>query len=310
MTLLLIGQYLKNNALTIIKALGILILVIAAAVYIQKLRGNLDRLHEDLIGKDQKYKQLTDYVAALEIQYKDQQELAAKAREDFGKQADALRGKIKLDADSTFTNGDDKAHVIGKLSLPNAYDVGFPDGPSLGYVKIDKDGQVSNGLYKLDLLLNLAYSQDESTGRGVVLSRASIILRDDPANPLSAKWKDKPYPLKISSGVTYIDPTEPNQLRKSFSFWNPKFNANLNLTPNGLAPGAGLSVMSYGNSKNDADFKFLEFGVQDLSNKFGLTISPVMWRPLSGIISNTYVGPGIYVQDSGISYYLGFTIGL
>jgi len=60
------------------------------------------RLHEELIGKTQKYEQLGEYAAKLEIKYKNQDALLKELNNKWDKQREELEGRIKVLSDATF----------------------------------------------------------------------------------------------------------------------------------------------------------------------------------------------------------------
>jgi hypothetical protein len=286
-----------------------LVLAIGKGIdYIQGLRNESDRLHKELIGQEQRYQQLTEYVAGLEVKYKDTSELLDDAKAKFGSLSEELKGRVKIVSESDFHVGDKTLDNIPKETQVVEINLDGKNSPSIGYVLIPKGVLAfGDGTYPAQIKVELAVSQDENTGRYVVLAQAKWVQEVSLGD--SKSWIGKDYPLKITGGTATIDPTERNQLVDHFSFWNPKMNANLDISPSGILPGVGMSFMSYGKSKADTDFRFLQLGLHFDQNIVEPTFTPILWRPFSGIISNTYIGPGVDFKENGVGAFLGVTVG-
>jgi len=105
---------------------------------------------------------------------------------------------------------------------------------------------------------------------------------------------------------------------KSFSWWNPKLDLGFFLggtTSLKFASGAtiGMSIMSYGLTKNDLDFRFIRFGIDLSYEAIGLSFSPVAYNVgnFIPIISNLWIGPYLGTTlNMGSSLGLQLTVGL
>lgn len=286
---------------------------------IYDLYSEKQRLHQELIGQKEKYVQLSDRAAKLENQYVDQQTLRSKLEREFEQEKDALIGRIKVLSNATFLIRE-KARKSGQSDLVYQgsrvkyvlNEIRYNDGPPLGYVLIFDDGRVVSRIYNHKLEVKSAVSRDESSGRYSVVNRADYILKSPSLNLNGEKnWFNKPFPLPISSGTAFIDPSEPRNLKKRFHLFAPHLNANLNFTDfDAVNAGLGISVMGYGYTKNDLDYKFIQIGAQSNGTNFVATLTPVMWRPLPQYLSNTYIGPGVSHDGRNFGYLLGLQVGL
>lgn len=301
-----------------VAAIIVAIFAVKALQYVDTLRKDKDRLFTELIGQKQAYQQLSEHAAKLEIDYKNQADLKAEAEKRFANEKSALESHIKVLADATFlikekARAENNSDVIYSGNVGTGWvlnEIRFENGPAIGYVLIMNDGRVTSKLYNHQIKVNTVVSKDENSGRYSVISKADYILKAFPVNTGGANWVNKPYPLNIIGGTALIDPTEPVVYSKHFQFWNPKLNLNADLDPNGIYPGAGVSIMGYGATASDLDFKFLQLGVQIADKSLQPTLTPVLWRPFNSFISNTYLGPGLSYSTLGLKYFLGVQVGL
>lgn len=303
----------KENLVNIVLSL----IVVALALYgIDKLREN-KRLHEGLIGESEKLIKLNDHIANLERKYVEQKQLLEIAKKDFGRQSEALRGRIKVLSNATYlirerARKENRSDIVyeGKKIKYIFNEIRFNNGPPIGYVLIFDNGRVVSKIYNHEIDVKTAISRDEESGKYDILSRADFVLRSGHLKPDGKNWFGQPYPLKITGGVAHIDPTEPINLKKRFYFWAPKINANINASAIGISPGLGTSIVGYGYSKRDLDWKFLQFGAQyNKDRDIGLTFTPILYRPFDNLFSNTYIGPGISTDKDGQQYFFGVQVG-
>tara|TARA_R100000951_G_C2653160_1_gene185144 strand:- start:679 stop:1635 length:957 start_codon:yes stop_codon:yes gene_type:complete len=275
------------------------------------------RLHTELIGQKDKYVQLSDHAAKLENQYVDQATLKAKLESEWANEKEALKGRVKVLSNATYLIRE-KARKEGKSDLSYEgkrvkylfNEIRFKDGPPVGYVMIFDDGKVVSKVYNHIIDVKTAISRDEDKGRYSIVSKADFKLRSGHLKHDGVNWFNKPYPLKINGGTAYIDPTEKAE-NPRFYMWNPRmsagFNAGVDTDGTFSKAAVGISLMGYGPTKRDLDYKFLHFGVgfgreaKDLDLHF----VPVFWRPLREMLPNTYIGIGTGFGDNGQNYFMG-----
>lgn len=309
-------KFLKNNY----KYGIIIIALLIIGQCVLNLQNDKKRLHEDLIGKTQKYQQLSDHAAKLEIQYKTQKDLNSNLESNWAAEKDSLKGRIKILSNATFlirekarvSNNSDLVYK-GKRMKYVVNEIKFNDGPPIGYVLIFDDGRVTSKIYNHIIDVKTAVSRNESTGEYNIISKADYVLRSPSLNLSGENWYKKPYPLKIIGGSAMIDPTEPVAAsKKRFFLWSLNINGGIHLYTDSITPSVSASIMGYGYSTRDLDWKFIDLGVEYSDNKergFALNVTPVLYRPIPKILKNTYVGPGISFDSYGKKYFLGISIG-
>ncbi len=302
-------------------ALNFKVLVgIVVAILLFKLLGSYKenkRLHTNLIGQKEKYVQLSEHSAKLENQYVDQDTLKAKLESEWADEKKALKGRVKILSNATYLirekarkeNRSDLDYKGKKIKyLFN--EIRFKKGPPIGYVMIFDNGKVISKIYNHVIDIKMAVSRDEDNGKYSIVSKADFKLRSGHLKPDGVNWYNKPYPLKIVGGTALIDPTEKPETPR-FHLWNPRlsagFNAGVESGDTFAKPAVGVSLMGYGPSKRDLDWKLLHFGVgfgrshEDLDLHF----MPVLWRPFRETLPNTYIGIGTGIGTEGQNYFFG-----
>ena len=287
--------------------------------WILKLQTENKELHTELIGKKEEYQQLSEYSAKLKVQYLDATALADKLKINFNKEADVLKGKIKILSNATFmireaarrAGNSDISYQGAKVKYV-VNELRYAGGPPIGYVLIFDDGRVVSKLYKHIIDVKTAISRDEKTGKYTIINKADYVLKTIPVTHTdSDNWLNKPFALKIVGGEAFIDPVEPIKQSKFFHWWAPRINAEFSFYKNSLYPGIGISLLGYGYSARDLDFKFLQIGGQYTKDGSIIpTVSPIMWRPFPDFLANTYIGMGASYNDSQIMPFISLQVGL
>ena len=182
---------------------------------------------------------------------------------------------------------------------------------------IKSDGRTYKRNYKFTIEVQNLQTIDEETGRVKVYAKAFLVAQE--SSPLKKRvpgyqdWHGKKYPLSITGGVAYIDPTQKSE-RKKFQLWAPHVNGgfNLGVDKNGtfLRPGISFSTSGYGKSRNDLDWKLFQLGIYTDTEfkKQGVYITPFTYRAFPAILTNTYFGPGIGWTEDGPSYFLNTNV--
>lgn len=287
--------------------LGVILIGIVLNYYIKR---NED-LFKNLVGKEEAYKQLSDSTAKLRVLYVEEQELRKKTKKEFEKEINHLTGRIKILSDATFIIKE-KARKEGKSDLIYEVEDGkylvneirFENGPAIGFVTISKNGDVFSKIYNHEINVKSAVSNDEKTGRYTILNKAQWVLKSPSLKP---GWFNKPYDLKIKSGTVYIDPVV-KERKARIHFWNPRLSASTQISSESRI-GLGVSLASFGKSKVDSQYKFLEVGASYRNNDLFFMIAPISIRPLPNLLPNTYFAPYL-LFDNGVKPYFGININL
>ena len=292
----------------------ILVVVVLAFLYNRSLKDN-KVLFKNLVGKTEQAKKLTKEVLLLENRYVSQEELQKKAKVEFNSVMKLLNSTLK---ELTQTNLaiKEKATKQSKSTIIvegedgfSANEVSFKDGPPVGYVLNYNDGEVISKLYDFEIILDSITTKDEKSGRYKIATKANYVLKS--LSLANQKWLNKKHPLNVSNGVSYIDPTERIKSRNRLYLLNPKFNIGINLVDKDIVPTLGVSVASYGPSKEESSLKILNFSAflrQD--DSLGLLIHPVLFRLAPKTFPNTFVGPSLHFDNSSVNFSLGVQVGL
>lgn len=275
--------------------------------YIKGIIGENTRLHTELVGQTQAYKQLSDHAASLEIKYSDAKALEERLNKDFAAEKDALQGRIKVLSNATFLIRE-KARVAGTSDFTYqgeslkyiVNEIRFNDGPPVGYVLIFDDGRVVSKIYNNIIDVKTAVARDEDSGVYSIVSKADFILKSPSINMNGEKvWTNQPFPLNIVGGSATVDPTEKNPLTPHLILWAPHINGGFSAGAGAsgafLRPTVDFSFAGFGVTKNDLDWKFLHLGVDidtDLKDP-GFHIMPFSYRFWPTVLSNSYLGPAL-----------------
>lgn len=293
-----------------------------AYTYVHNLMGENTRLYSELVGQQQKYKQLSDHAAQLEIDYADQAKLKSDLQAKFADEKNTLTDRIKILSNATFLireqarkegrsdityQGTDLKYVVNEIR--------FKDGPPLGYVLIFDDGRVVSRVYNHEIQVNTAVARNEDSGQYTIVSKADYVLKSPSINSNGEKvWTNKPYALKIVGGTAEIDPTEKNPLTPHFILWAPHLNGGLAIGAGAsggfVRPGIDFSVAGFGATRNDLDWKFLQIGfdIDTALQDPGMHVAPFSYRFWPQILTNTYVGPAMGWSKTGPSLQLDLSL--
>lgn len=301
----------------------------------RKERLLLEERYSRLIGSKVSGEKLGDSKAyQLAVEYKEQVKLAKELAKEWKELAIERGERVKLksnaeiniEENATEQKGHDYEFLTkkGKKGYTlNELRIDGEDSPPIGYVLVKKNGKVFKKNYKFKIKVESVQLKDDLTGKVRVVSRAFLVPLEnglaEKRRPDLKKWKGEKYPLNVSGGVTTVDPHEPlvpEINEKGMVYW--PMNANVGL---GVFSVGGdtesrtmfdLSLLGYGYSKQDLDWKFLNLGINH-SNDYGvgIHISPFTYRFAPDILTNTYFGPGYWDngnKDRG--YFFSLQVGL
>jgi hypothetical protein len=293
-----------------------------AISYVKGMLGENKRLHTELIGQTEKYQQLSDHAAKLEVKYSDAKALEERLNKDFAAEKGALEGRIKILSNATFVIRE-SARKAGKSDLVYqgetvkyvVNEIRFNDGPPVGYVLIFDDGRVVSKIYNNVIDVKTAVARDEDSGKYSIVSKADFILKSPSINQNGEKvWTNVPYPLRINGGTATVDPTEKNPLFPRLRLWAPHLNG-------GMSAGAGIggafvrptvdaSLAGFGRTDNDLDWKFVHLGF-DIDTELtdpGFHVIPFSYRFWPTMLTNSYVGPGLGWTKTGMNLQLNLNL--
>ena len=180
----------------------------------------------------------------------------------------------------------------------------IPLGWAIFFPNREPEKQWKTGIYPLEYYLKIIQTE-QKTGQTNTYTEAWVET-DQPK-----EYKDTKFPLTIKE----MEFKQEKKTDKEFFLWAPHLNLNLDYSFNSsldtnVAGGISFSTMGYGITKNDLDWKFLEFGFNTNGEDFTLKLSPFSYNigrhvPL---ISNTFIGPFIGFDKEGTSLGIGLSI--
>lgn len=277
-----------------------------------------ERLFNELEGQKEAYVQLSEHAAKLEIKYKSHEELKKELEANWAKEKETLKGRVKLLSNATYLireKARDEANsdlvYRGSRSKYVYNEIRFENGPPVGYVMIFDNGRVISKIFNHSIDVKTAVARDEGKGTYSIVSKADFVLKSAHLQNDGVNWYKVPYPLKITGGEAVVDPTEPKYaLSKGIRWWAPNFNVGANINSD-IKPALGVSLMGYGYSARDLDWKFLQIGLDySKTNDFGVHFIPVLYRPIPKILRNTYFGVGVGTDTRATHYFLALSVGL
>lgn len=97
---------------------------------------------------------------------------------------------------------------------------------------------------------------------------------------------------KLPVEITKLDWAIVEKKYKQFYFWNPRLGLGTNFS-DAAGHNLNLSLMSYGRTKRDMDWRFLVFGAGINNKELSLSLEPLSWNigNVIPIIDNMFVGP-------------------
>jgi len=319
----------KSIFQTLIRVLLVLGSVIGAYWYLSSSTQPPQREHEELIGLKEKYEQLTKYTAKLEANYQSQKALTEAADKRFKEVVKEKNERISILTDATFhlgkhylkSQGPDYFYETPKKTKNYAYyeiRLHGATSPPVGFVMVKQDGRAYKGMYSFDLVVETLQTVDETTGRVKVYSKAFWVPKENgiagKRRPDLKTWEGERYPMPIVGGTILVDPTK-DKTSPHFIKWAPKLNGGFNIGtgPDGLSmkPEFNVSLSGYGKNTKDLQWKILQIGVATdtkLKN-VDLHLIPFTYRVFPNILSNTYIGPGIGISETGTTYFINTSVG-
>lgn len=261
-------------------------------------------MYKELLGKTEAYEQLSDSLASLEIDYKEQSDVVAY----YEKELD-LKPNTTVVSVSKSRFGV-KGKAFEEQNGQKFYEIYLPDGdkkgPALGVVILGN--KVTVRAYDHDYEIVQAIERDEKTGRFKILAKGYYVLKEG-----ESTWKDKRFPLSITGGEATVDPTYGAISKKKF-WLKPRATVGIDLTypEKDVLPGLKIFPFSYGENPDVSDWRLFGVGISG-NQKTGpvLSVAPVAMNLKKGIkfLRNTYIGPVINFDEKrsyGATLQVGF----
>lgn len=293
----------------------------------------LEARYGKLTDTEEAYKKINEQLSQLATLYKDQAELSKEVALSWKDLAIERGERIKLTS-ATTVSVDQNVEVQPKSDYAfltpegkkgytlNELHIQGKDSPPIGYILVKNDGEVYKKNYKFEIHVESVQLKDDLTGKIRIVSRAFLVPLEnglaDSKTPGAKKWQGEKYPLAVTGGETVVDPQEPVfpiVKDKGFVPWSLNLNGGFGVfgSKNGDLDSkvtVDTNLFGYGYSKRDLDWKLLHIGVNySKTGGLGLHLMPFSYRPLPGILTNSYIGPGMYITPDNNGYFVGLNIG-
>lgn len=163
----------------------------------------------------------------------------------------------------------------------------------------DREKRVTTNSHKIEFKANVieAISKDGKPSRTVEAWAE---------NSYSTVSKGKKYPIDL-----YISDWAIKKPPKSF-MWNPNLNLSMLAEVDSFFPGLGVSLCSYGKTKKDVDWRFVNVfvGAANDYNDVMVGVIPVSYNVANHLplVSNIFVGPFIGTDFKEEIYGLGVSV--
>lgn len=224
--------------------------------------------------------------------------------------------KLKTEADVAkvpATTGDSEedarrdklAYEMKKIYTKDAEGEDFLWAWAMYFPNEDPDKKWKTGTYPVEFHATVVESENEN---GTFDRAIEAHLENNTTN----ETKGKEFPVELTS----VEWEKFEIKDKKFYWWNPRLGLGATFTSEGIAPKLDFSVISYGKTKRDMDWRFLTFGLgvyenEDDDNILVGSFEPFSWNIGNAVpmIENFFVGPIItYDTDSNVAYGIGASI--
>lgn len=198
----------------------------------------------------------------------------------------------------------DMDYEFVKIYSKDAEKKEYPVAWAMYFPNRDTEKRWKTGTYPLEYHTDVI----ESENKDATFNRYAEMYVE---NNQMKETKGQEFPLK----VTDIKWTKIERKLKSFSWWNPRVSLSVNSSTSEIFPALNLSLMSYGKTNVDMDFKFLSFGAGGSGSSDNFTgyclFEPLSWNlgQRLPLIKNLFVGPIVTINtDSKVQYGLSGSI--
>lgn len=315
----------ETNIFDIAKTVAVIALVLFLFVHVPNMfagwydsKSNLNHTIIENIAKNvamatvvESNKELRRVIKVLEGQdskaLQAMRDIKAEVKEVGRIQAD-LRGEVKEYAKGTYFRDEERdgardladTIVMFEDSNENEYPVATVYySPNLP--KIEDRWTVAPHNLKFNANIILAQQEDGTYKRVVeawIENHYSSLGKDSAGN-----YKKFPVDLQI------LDWAKKKERSKKFMF-NPRIGVS-SVVGDEVYPNLGISLFSYGRTKRDMDWRFLEIGVGGTTDTLYFGASPASYNigNMLPLIENVFMGPYIGLSDSTETIYgVGFSV--
>ncbi len=212
----------------------------------------------------------------------------------------SLKSKVEELENDIYTDKDEtKSFDTVTLFREDAEGGEYPIGNVYYSFGLEEDeSRWTSQLFKLDLYTDIVMSEREDGTYDKVIESSieSNFIKD---------YAGVKHPINIEK-VTWAK----RKIKTKKFRWNPNLNLGLTAGSEIVSPVVGVSLFSYGRTKIDNDFLFLNVYTGGDTSSATLGVVPVQYNignhlPL---INNTFIGPSVGVSKDGATYGVNLSV--
>jgi len=195
------------------------------------------------------------------------------------------------------------AYEFKKVYAKDTEGKSFPVAWAMYFPNQVKDKRWKTGTYPLDYYTKIIETENDD---GTFNRYAEMHLENNQMD----ETKGNQYPIKLEN----IEWAKVEKKECSWRWWNPRLGFGLISTSKCVAPTLDLSIVSYGRTRRDLDYRFISFGLgiakaSDDSLTFIGSFEPFSWNVgnVLPLVENLFVGP-VGAVDSNSTMELGVKV--
>ena len=315
----------NTNITDVVKGFIAIALFVLAVIYLPKVLNRLDnigkpldetaiqRITENLVKVNLEANNKMLKVFIKELKENDSQAIKTafennETIKELGTFIANMKGKTDPDPDIIVTpSGDpDGARDLEEFILyrDDAAKKPYPVGIVRSSPNVKEGPKVSYQTFPLDFKANIVSAEaGEEEKRYVEVWVENNFVKGS---------KGQKHPIELKEVKWAM--AKPNE--KAWS-WNPRLSFGASFTNNAYYPSLGMSLLSYGRTDRDMDWKFFNFSFGGDSNNFFVDAVPFEWNLGNRIplVENLFMGPnisyGVSLEDEtkeDLSYGLKFSV--
>jgi len=277
-------QFQLSNTIIIALLIGLGVLL---WFWVGGLQHQNEGLQEQIEESQRQYMELKENVARAESKMVNQGELKELLRETVDP---AIQGLIRKNQETVKLINEVEGRLQGsveeiqlepviiekdKVKINQfSSQIYLPEGPPIAWWRVDEQGLALQGLYEMRFSLKTTLTEQKSRKGYNVYNELWL------TNPYLPEWKDKPYPIAIDRAeVKWVSISQ----AKAFYWFLPKLDIGMEAGFKGLEkPGWGFSIgtslMGYGLTEDDLEWRFLRLSAGAVGDKATLGLAPVNWN--------------------------------
>jgi len=186
-------------------------------------------------------------------------------------------------------------------------EITLPEGPPIAWWRVDEQGLARQGLYEMKFNMRTTLTEQQSRKGYNVYHELWL------TTPQFDEWKDKPYAIPIDRAeVRWVTISQ----AKAFYAFLPKLDIGVEADFAGLKRPAlgfsvGASLMGYGLSEDDLEWRFLRLSAGAVGDKATLGFAPVSWNmgKRLPLVSDLWLYGGVMreLKMAGWRYFIGLS---